>query len=131
MHLRQNWILPLPIIHKILIGPEQLTELHLCSISLFPPNQSVLSEPAPAWLIYNTSIVSELDIHNQTTQCFSRKVVQLFLRIKVMPKIANWVPAPTFKVNQVWRELALDFSANPTAPFWVKWINSDVCKWDL
>lgn len=50
----------------------------------------------------------------------------------VVPKIANWVPAPTSTVNQVWRDLAVDFWANPLAPFWVKWINSDVfCKWDV
>lgn len=33
-------------IHQPLICPEQLTELHICSISLFPPNESVSSEPA-------------------------------------------------------------------------------------
>lgn len=117
--------LPLPIIHKILIGSEQLKELHLCfSFSL--SSKSVLSEAASDRLIYNTSIVSGLDIHNHFTQCFSHKIIQLFVRVKVMPKIAKWVPAPTSTVNQVWRELASESSANPVAPFWVKWINLDI-----
>ncbi len=114
--------LPRPIIHKILIGSEKREELHLCFFFSFS-SKSLLSEPASARLIYNTSIVSALDIHNQFTQCFSHKVIQPFVRIKVLPKIANWVPAPTSTVNQVWRELALDSSANPVAPFWVKWTN--------
>jgi len=99
-------------IHQPLICPEQLTELHICSIYLFPPNESVSSEPASDWLIYNTSIVSELDIHNQTTLSQRNKAIP---QKEAMPKTANWVPAPNSNINQVLGELALDSSENPNA----------------